>query len=205
MKSPSEPVALQALFRAEIDTADGRTAIRLVLRRESAERFDLAAADAFGQALWGLAVDGDRALWTDPRRSRFCRWDASAPLPVPGFSPPLPVAEIAAILLGEAPSDDDFAQPPPEEGRSELRDRSGRRWSGQRADGRWLSWSLWRDDQPLLWWRRDGGEQWLSAREPAFLLRWRESARGSLSPGRGVALTPPTGFVEEGCGDAAPG
>ena len=46
------------------------------------------------------------------------------------------------------------------------------------------------------------GESLLSARSPAFVLRWRETARGELAAGQELDLTPPAGHVEASCDDA---
>ena len=192
----------QWLFRAELESPEGRISLRLALRQIEEREYELAAADALGQGVWRLAVRGDDAIWSDLTRGRYCRLDAGETPLLQRVRAPLPAGELSGLLRGTLP------EAPPEEDSSlgrrrvELRDEAGRIWAGDRVDGRWASWTLWEGNRPRLWWREEGADSILSGNDPAFQLRWRETARGALPSGAVVDLTSVEGLVEERCTDA---
>jgi hypothetical protein len=195
------------LFRAELESADGGGSVRLTLRRFDDSSFDLAAADVLGQARWRLLAAGGEAIWIDRARERFCRLPTSRGLPAGEFRTVLRIADLPGLLLRELPL---ATATTPATGHAELEDAAGRRFAGERAGGLWRSWMLRVGGRPVLWFRVDeeGGARaagaTLSGREPAFVLRWRETARGELGMSENLDLAPPSGFAEETCPDAAP-
>jgi hypothetical protein len=147
----------------------------LTLYLEAPRRYELAAADPFGTPLWSLRVDGERGLFVEPRAGRACRLSGSVDLPDLPLAP-LSLAAVPALLLGRLPVEG----PAPAAATGELRDERGRRFTYALAGGSLASWTLWREAEPVLWWRRAGGEAVLSARAGGYQLRWREVAREPL-------------------------
>ena len=203
-ESPRTEERGQWLYRAEIESPEGKVSLRLALRELGEGGFDLGAADALGQGVWRLAVRENDAIWIDLASRRFCRLGANATPLLRRFRAPLPATELSALLRGalpEAPADDVGGARG--RGRVEIRDSSARRWTGERVADRWSTWTLWSGERPRLWFRDDGVERVLSGNDPAFQFRWRETARGELPAGAGVDTLPPEGFFEEACADAA--
>jgi hypothetical protein len=195
------------LFRAELESADGGGSVRLTLRRFDDTTFDLAAADVLGQERWRLLAAGGEAIWIDRSRERFCRLPTSRGLPAGELRTVLRIADLPELLLRDLPR---TTAATPAAGHAEIEDEAGRIFAGERAAGSWRSWTLRLGDRPILWFRvaGEGGARTagatLSGREPAFVLRWRETARGELGASEKLAFEPPAGFAEETCPDAAP-
>ena len=191
----------QWLFRAEVESRDGSASLRLTLRVFGADEFELSAADALGQTRWRLNAHGDQAVWVEPAHRRFCRLAIRDGLSAPGFRSRLPLEELPRLLLRRLPPEPNPSTELPQDGSAEVPDEAGRRWSGQRAGGAWTSWTLWEGERPVLWWRVDGEEAMISGRDPAFQLRWRQTAHGPL-PAGAAAATPESGYREESCIDS---
>ena len=198
--APAVTESGQWLYRSELAGSSGDVTLRLTLRSVSSTEFDLGAADALGQPAWRLTVLGETALFVDFANRRFCRRGANETIALAGLRAPITSGELAALLRGDFP---DVPAAPGEGAVAEWSDGAGRSVSGRAAAGRWSSWTLRLDDRPRLWYRFDGTEALLSGREPAFQLRWRETARGPLAPGQHPVIEPPAGFAEGNCFDGA--
>jgi hypothetical protein len=193
----AEDLGTQRLYRVRYEGERGRGSGRLTFYLESARRYELAAADAFGSPVWSLRADGDEGLLVDFRARRACRLAGSvdlADLPLA----PLALAAVPPLLLARLPA-------PPAAGRlapaaaGEFRDARGRRWTFTSSGGRLTAWTLWEGEEPLLWARLGSGEAVLSARRGGGQLRWREVAREPLRrPPAGTA--PPPEYPLAECG-----
>lgn len=196
MRSPAgspltaiDPV--QALFRLQFAGPRGSIALRLVLRRAARDRYEMRAAGPLGRTLWRLAVAEGTALLIDERNGRFCRMQGEARLEALRL-PPLPLETLAAALLGEPPVPAAVG-----DGHGEWRADGGRRWTWSAHAGRVLSWTLWQEGRPLVWWRRESHGGLLSVRGGAQL-RWSEVVREPLRESL-AAPQAPTGGVEADC------
>jgi hypothetical protein len=202
-RGPAGPPPLgarsQSLFRVEAAGEGGEVRLRLMLRRESATRYQLAAADLLGRTIWSLAVDGGRSTFADHRHRTVCRGPATGRLLLPLLGLDLPPGATVAVLLGELPVP--LPAPIPA-GRSTVRfrDEHGQRWEvAIDAEGRPSAWKLE---------AAAGGEvaSWRGTPEGAELrlagagleVRWRLASTEALPSGWRPA-PPPAGFREGEC------
>lgn len=132
VRPPTSPAAVagrQSLYRIQFDGADGKASFRLLVKRASDLRFDLAASDPFGRTLWALQVVEGEGTWFDFRARRVCEIGRRFRLEALQL-PELPLETVPRILA---------AEPPHAEGR----DADARTWSLVRgADGALLGWEL---------------------------------------------------------------
>ncbi|MCZ7650774.1 MAG: hypothetical protein M5U13_06250 [Thermoanaerobaculia bacterium] len=132
----------QSLFRVEAAGADGDVRLRLMLRRESRSRFQLAAADLLGRTVWSLAVDGGKTTFADHRHRTVCRGPATGRLLLPLLGLDLPPGATVAVLLGEVPVPLPAAAPAGG-GTVRFGDEHGQQWEVTLgADGRPTAWKL---------------------------------------------------------------
>ncbi len=189
----------QSLFRVEAAGADGDVRLRLMLRRESRSRFQLAAADLLGRTVWSLAVDGGKTTFADHRHRTVCRGPATGRLLLPLLGLDLPPGATVAVLLGEVPVPLPAAAPAGG-GTVRFGDEHGQQWEVTLgADGRPTAWKLA---------AAGGGEiaTWRGAPEGAELrlagagleVRWRLASTEPLPAGWSPA-PPPAGFQEGAC------
>lgn len=164
--------AAQSLYRVDVEGAEGRGRMRLVLR-EGPRIFQLAASDALGRALWTLTVAETRALLVDHRRRLYCS-DAEAVVPPQAGLAELPLAALPRVLAGRLPIAPRAA--PPGDDRLDFEDDAGRRWSAVFEAGAPSSWTLWEQDEPLLWWSAAPRGGILSHRQGSQF-RWRMTVR----------------------------
>lgn len=171
----------QRLYRVRYQGPEGQGSLKLTLRLERPERFQLSAADPLGRALWSLEQRSEAVRFIDHRRRVGCDLPAEIRLPQIVLAN-LPVRSLPLVLLGHLPSVPATPLEDPGSGRQRLEytDAAGRRWSAVMVAGEAESWTLWKDDRPLLWWSRQPAGGILSAREGAQF-RWRESVSESLS------------------------
>ncbi len=143
----------QSLYRLTYDSGEGRTSLKVVLRRSAGQRFQVVFSDLAGRRVWGLDHSSQRTVLVDHRAGTFC---VSGPeLTLPDVHPQeLPLAAIPRVLAGKLPIDDPLA-----EGRDDFVDDSGRRWRVSREGEQLVAWSLLDASGPALWWARarDGG------------------------------------------------
>jgi hypothetical protein len=193
--APGEPSAAaeseavrQAHFRVRYRGVDGRGRLRLTLRSTPAGAFTLQAADSFGRQVWSFQSDGAGSLLVDHRSRQYCRLGGDVVLRAVALSE-LPVAMLPRVLHGELPS------PPPEDvvvpsaGDVDFQGGDGRRWSARSEDGRVVSWTLWQDGAPLVWWQRDGAGGILSHRDGAQAL-WTMVAEEVTTAALGTLQVP---------------
>lgn len=195
---PPEAHPSQRLFRFHYEGPDGEGTLRLVLRLESPERYRLTVADRLGRPAVTLDAGPHGGYLLDHRESLACRLAPEVRMEELPLEP-LSLGAVPAVLLGRLPaaprpgaSADGSAR------RLSFRDAAGRRWTAELAGragdagagtdaGEPLSWTLWREGEPILWWRRADGEGLLSNRSRGVQMRWREVGREPLA----APLPPP--------------
>lgn len=190
---PPGAVSSQSLFRFQYDGPEGEGTLRLVLRLEDPERYRLTVADRLGRPAVTVDAGAGGGYLVDHRESLACRLDAEVRIEEIPLDP-LPLGAVPMVLLGRLPA-------PPRQGaevspgarRLSYRDSSGRRWTAELTGGSGaedapptphgepVSWTLWRGDEPALWWRRTDGEMLLSNRDRGVQMRWREVGREALT------------------------
>ncbi len=179
---PPAAYGTQRLFRLHYQGPEGEGTLRLILRLQTPERYRLVIADRLGRSLFTLDAAASGGLLLDHRENRACPLDAGVELeglPVE----PLPPEALPALLLGRIPASPARGRPTPSvRGNLAFRDAAGRRWTAEVGDhGEVRRWTLWRKDRPVLWWRRDGTEAFLSDRERGAQATWREVGREPLA------------------------
>jgi hypothetical protein len=180
-QSPGELTAsytTQSLYRVDVQ-GDGRSGrMRLVLRDDPAHPaagFHLAAADSFGRPLWTLAEAGSAVGVVDHRGHAFCRASAGVTLPEAGLAG-LPPEVLPRLLRGLLPIEPvgPIESTAADGDAIDFRDAAGRRWTATFEGGEPVTWTLWQEGRPLLWWQRQPGGGVLSHREGSQF-RWRQS------------------------------
>lgn len=167
--SASSPVAgRQALYRIQFEGADGNANFRLLLRRATDQRFDLAASDPLGRTLWALQVVEGEGTWFDFRERRVCEIGRRFRLDALRL-PELPLEALPRILA---------AEPPHAEGQ----DADGRTWSlKRRADGSLLGWETSNAAAETLRCELDAGGASGTLRSDSSRLRFRRVADEPLA------------------------
>ena len=171
----------QYLFNIRYSGPQGDGSLRLILRLPGPRLFQLLAADTLGRARWSLELREGRTLLLDHRQKTFCESAGDLSLAEQGLAL-LPVESLPKLLLGELPVDSvdyDAATDV-----SEVRESEARRWSLRREDQVLKAWTLWVEDEPTLWWTRQGKGGILSHRDGSQF-RWRrvvEEPLASLMP-----------------------
>ncbi len=82
---------------------EGRGRLRLVLRFESPDRFQVEASDLLGRRWWNLNVQEGDALVLWVRERTFCRYRGDLEIPALSLGP-VPAAAVAALLLRRLPA-----------------------------------------------------------------------------------------------------
>ncbi len=201
LRDDAPEAGLQTLFRVRYQGTDGRGRIKLTTRVADRDHFQLAAADSFGRQHWSLEAWPGRTLFLDHRQRRACLFEGDVVLPVIALAE-LPISLLPRVLAGqlpvEMPADVEIGA-----------DGETSRWSG--GDGReWSAaldgeggikrWTLWVDQQPLLWFRAQGDGGMLSHRRGAQVLWTRvaqEPLKQELTP-----LATPSGYARDSCEDS---
>ena len=187
--SPREavPAAAQTLYRVRYEGPEGSGSLRLVLRQVAAERFQLQAADTFGRAVWSLDLADDEVLLVDHRQKLACLSGSELRVPEVALRP-LPLPAVARVLAARTP-----LPVPPGADREDWIDDAGQRWTARWQAGELVSWTLWQDGEPQLWWSRQPRGGILSHRDGSQF-RWRETAREALAPASYRPLEAPAGY-----------
>lgn len=184
----------QYLFRLVYDSGGGRVSLRVVLRRMSDDRFQLAASDVAGRAVFGLDYTSQRAVLVDHRAGIYCIGGPGLRLTEVHPSE-LPLAALPRVLRGELPV--------PRSGleasvvrKEELVDAEGRRWRAGYEGDALARWSLLDAEGPALWWTRqnDGG---ILSRRGGEQYRWTLIVAEDAA--RPLADIVPAGFAEGVC------
>lgn len=187
--APDIEAPLQALFA--IDYAGPRRggSGKLTLRLWAEEDFLLDLRDPLGRRRWSVRSTPQGAWLAEAGSDRYCRLTPGAVLTVTGWGD-VPLPRLPYVLLGEAPLHGLRA------GAEEATTPAGR-WQFAWRDGELEQWGLWRQGQPVVWWRREEGGGVLSSRR-GEQLRWRERVREPMSAPPAPA-TPPTDAEETNC------
>ncbi len=194
---PQPDLASQRLYRVVYDDPDGGGRFRLTLRLERPDRYQLAAVDPLGRALWSLEFEGRQGLWLDHRAEAYCAFGDQIELPALPVDP-FPLLSLPPLLLGRLPAAPG-ARPEEAGERLSYRDRESRRWTAILGEGEVRSWTLWEGGEPVVYWQRFDGWGVLSNRRERVQVRWREVVRERLE-GSLVPLAVPPGYRPEGCG-----
>jgi hypothetical protein len=197
---PETELETQRLFRVRYDGPEGDGSLRMTLRLEAADRFQITAADTLGRPVWSLQADGGGLLSLNHREQTFCRAAADLRLPETALAP-LPVGSLPSVLLGYLPMPPDGSENRLPD-RVDYRDGGGRRWTARSNDGNLAAWTLWDADVPILWWSRQPRGGVLSHRE-GVQFRWREVVREPLTESVGQLLIP-SDFRQETCDETRP-
>lgn len=170
----------QHLFRVEVERKGALDpSFRLALRQEATARFELAATDPFGRALWKIEVGERLGRFQEERERWACRFDPAASSAMPRLDWGLTALDLPGVLLGRLPG-----PAVPEEiahgvGSFEYRDASGRVWKGE-TDARGVErWTM-ASSEGRLAYRREGSGGVLSDDRSGARLKWRELASEPL-------------------------
>lgn len=196
-RAPALPAGTEQrlLFRLEVESAEGRGDLRLVLQRARGG-FDLEARDPMGGAIWRLWSQGSEAIWIDLRRGAYCRLDPTQTLQIHELAWALPVRALPDLLEGTFPA----ATPRPDGEGGWKVEVGGRLFRGFRNGDLWERWTAWDGAEPSAWWRLSDGVSELVLRAPAVRLKWRVVARGAQHVARQGAPEL-TGLRETECPD----
>jgi hypothetical protein len=194
------------------DGPAGEGGLRVTLRLEAPDRYQVQAADPLGRPLWSLEVGGASGLWLDHRQRQGCRLEGRLEMAGVPLSP-FPLLALPSLLLGRRPAPPAGAgagkrPAPAAAGELEYADRDGRRWRARLDGGAPVAWSLWpaggrpTATAPRITWLDNDGEAILSDRLDRVQLRWRavvvEPLAGPLEP-----LTVPADYALVDCRSAA--
>jgi hypothetical protein len=169
----------QRLFRARLESAEGRGRFRLLLRMLDPARYQIRATHPlFNRRLWSLDVDGDDAMLVDYLQRTVCRYQGEAEI---GAIPlgPFPFESLPALLLGYLPLPPVDVPDRAADGTLSFLDALRRRWTATLRGGAVQRWELAGDDT-VTW---EKSEDWyvLKAVGEGLDLRWRETLREGLS------------------------
>jgi hypothetical protein len=199
---PQAAYGSQRLYRASYSGPEGEGSFRVTLRLVSPIRYQVAAVDPLGRALWSLDVVNDSGLSLNHRNHTFCRFDGN--FDITGVSlGPFPLLSLPSLLLDRVPAEPAAGSPTAQpRGRAfDFKDEAGRHWYGTLGDrGLVTSWTLAEGSTPKVWWtRRDDGSI-LSDRDRNVQVRWHEVLHEDLNK-EPAALAVPSGYQETPCGD----
>jgi hypothetical protein len=192
----ADDLGTQRLFRVNYRGPDGGGNLRLVLRLAAADDFQLAASDLVGRALWSLAYRGAETLIVDHRRNEYCATGREVRVPEAALAA-LPLEMLPLVLLGRLPvavDERDAAA-----GKIDVLDSLGRRWTARLEEGAPKSWTLWRAEEPSVWWLAQPRGGILSHRSGSQF-RWRESVAEALD-GALEPQPPPSDYAQVECDD----
>lgn len=186
---------------------EGRGTLRLVLRFESPERFQVEASDRLGRRWWDLNVKEGEALVLWVRERTFCRYGGDLEIPALSLGP-VPANAVAALLLERLPA------PPLDPGavaaagasnvsnavELDFEDRWKRRWTAVTTPSGPRRWSLHRGRGAKASWSLDAdGLSRLVEPETGLELFWQQT--GAVRDLEGALPAPevPAGFVPGAC------
>ena len=204
---PQAEWTTQRIVRMRYDGPQGAGVLRLALRFDTPERFQVSASDRLGRRWWELHVREDSALVLWVRERTFCRYRGDLEIPALSLGP-VPAGAVAALLLLRLPAPPrdtaiwDAAGGGPRE--LDFEDRWGRRWTATSdADGP-RRWTLWRGTEPRARWSLDAAGM---ARlvEPAtdLELQWQQPKPAAVLRGDLPPAEVPSGFRPGACGPEA--
>lgn len=192
----SEP--RRSLYRIGYQGPEGSGSLRLALFDLGSAGYQARASDTFGRGLWSLELAAETSIFVDHRRRLYCPSGRLMRIPELALGS-LPLERLPDVLEGRLPADPAPTSSDP----TDFVDPEGRRWTATRREGELASWTLWSEDRPLLWWRRDGGGGILSHREGAQF-RWRRTV-GERMADAPPALVIPESYDLAECADLTAG
>jgi len=193
----AEPrAAQQHLFRVGYSGPRGSGSLRLVLRLQSADFFQLATADSLGRPLWTLQLADASTIFLDHREQIYCVSEADIRLGEVTLEM-FPLTSVPRLLLGRLPIE--LGEGTRRGESTEYRDDQDRRWSVRTAadEDEIAAWTLWVADAPTLWWTRQGKGGILSHRDGSQF-RWRQVVEEPMESNLS-RLTPPESFRQISC------
>jgi len=150
------------------------------MRLWRAERFEIAATDPLGRALWQLEVSGGRGRIRDRREGGVCGFDSATSPGTPGFEVPLAAAQLPAVLAGRLPLGRDLLPAQATTPGERLEASDGSVWRWRREGDELVEWSLARSGRELLAWSGSGRSGRLVAAGEQLEVSWSEGAGGAL-------------------------
>jgi len=194
---PVESVDMQYLYRVRYSGPAGSGGLRLVMRLGVDEEFQLQAADALGRSMWILDYRSGWVQIIDHRRQTFCQTENDlrvAEVTLETFS----IQTLPRLLLGRVPVIPEGVSR--DDGSVDFTDASGRKWSVRTEDNQITAWTLWSQDEPILWWTRQSKGGILSHREGSQF-RWRQVVEEPLDSELQL-LTPPESYQQTSCDES---
>jgi hypothetical protein len=170
----------QTLFRVRYKGPEGDGGLRLILRLDTNDRFQLVASNVLGKAVWSMETYDQQVLLVDHSEKTYCETGMDLVLPEVALDP-LPVKALPGVLLGYLPVAIG-ADSVTGDGKIDFIDADLRRWTGSFEAGKPSSWMLWERDQPVLWWSRQDKGGILSHRQ-GVQFRWKSVVSESLEGG----------------------
>jgi len=167
----------QNLFRVRYGGPKGAGGLRLILRLDTIDRFQLVASDVLGRAVWSMELYDQQVLLVDHSEKTYCVAGMELALPEVALDP-LPVRSLPSVLLGYLPVAVG-ADSVTGDARFDFTDAENRRWTGSLEAGKPASWMLWEEEQQVLWWSRQDKGGILSHRQ-GVQFRWRTVVREPL-------------------------
>jgi hypothetical protein len=133
--------------------------------------YSLSASDTFGRAIWDLVIQTEDSFLVDHKTSRICSVSTLMALPgdaLESFS----LETLPRLLLGRLPVPPS-GEAPIQGHEVDFVDQEGRRWTAKLDNSLISTWTLWSDNEPLIWWTRQPKGGILSHRRGAQF-RWKE-------------------------------
>ena len=201
---PAAEWRTQRIVRMRYAGPEGRGRLRLVLRFESPERFQVEASDRLGRRWWELNVRKGDALVLWLRDRTFCRYGGDLEIPALSLGP-VPAGAVAALLLRRLPA------PPLDPGavaavaasnagELDFEDRWGRRWTAAATPGGPRRWNLHRGAETRASWSLDAaGLSRLVEPETGLELLWQQDRPARSLEGALPEPEIPDGFVPGAC------
>jgi hypothetical protein len=185
----------QILFRVRYGGRKGAGGLRLILRLDTSDRFQLVASDILGRAVWSMELYDRQVLLVNHSEKTYCLAGMELALPEVALDP-LSVGALPKVLLGYLPVAVG-ADSVTGDARFDFTDPDHRRWTGSLEAGKPSNWMLWEGEQPVLWWTRQDKGGILSHRE-GVQFRWRTVVREPLESGF-ERLTVPGSYEKAAC------
>lgn len=185
----------QSLFRVRYGDRKGAGGLRLILRLDTSDRFQLVASDLLGRAVWSLELYDRQVLLVSHSEKTYCLAGIELALPEVALDP-LPVRALPKVLLGYLPVAV-RADSVTGDARFDFTDPDHRRWTGNLESDGPSNWMLWEGEQPVLWWTRQEKGGILSHRE-GVQFRWRTVVSEPLGGGF-ERLAVPGSYAKAAC------
>ena len=204
----------QRIVRMRYEGPEGRGTLRLVLRFEDPESFQVSASDRLGRRWWDLNVRGGEALVLWVRERTFCRYAGDLEIPALSLGP-VPARAVAALLMRRLPVPPADARVWEETGvpgrpdrgvELDFRDHRGRRWTTEITPAgpyQWTPgrWTLWRGDREQASWSGGlDGMARLVESDTGLELRWAQPRAAVKLAAPLPAPAVPSGYRPGVCG-----